>query len=128
MPWHRVCIETYSCVPSDHNDRIVSVYIKKVRITCQLIGGEKKTNRVYRSVRFDRPVELHGSSSLLDNFGILSMQPSLLVFLHPSNFFLKSGDFLKIKKVNMNIPLYGSKKTHVPFLGSFIFVGVACWG
>jgi hypothetical protein len=52
---------------------------------------EKKISRVYRSVRFDRPVELHGSSALLHDFCILSVQPSLLVFLHPSNFFLKSG-------------------------------------
>ena len=62
----------------------------------------------YRSVGFDRSVELHGSSALLNNFSILSVQPSLLVFLHPSNFFLKSGFYFK--KVNINVPLNGRQK------------------
>jgi hypothetical protein len=35
------------------------------------------------------------------------VQPSLLVFLHPSNFFLKSG----LKKVNVNVPLNGNENT-----------------
>ena len=99
-------------------------FFLKKKEHCQLIEKRRKKNksRVYRSVGFDRSVELHGSSTLLDNFSILSVQPSLLVFLHPSNFFLKSGS----KNIKHQCSL--EWKTKVPLLGSFIFVGVACWG
>lgn len=45
-------------------------------------------------IRLDRTVELHGRTALLDNFSVLTMKTSFLVFLHSSNFFLEPEDWL----------------------------------
>lgn len=55
-----------------------------------------------RCIWLHRPVELHGRTTLLDDFSVLSMQASLLVLFHSSNFFFES------------------------LLGTFVLIGIAC--
>lgn len=48
-------------------------------------GGEHKA---HRRIGLDRTPELERGPAFLDNFGVLPMQPPLLILLHPGNLFL----------------------------------------
>jgi hypothetical protein len=107
---------TNSYVPSAHNDHIVSV------IKPSVLHIENSHKVMYRGIRLNRAVQLHRCSPFLDDLGVFPMKTSLLVLLHPSNFFLKPvtcKSICKIRELDTDLDL--------PLLGSLVFVGVTRW-